>query len=202
MNLTRRQKEIFDFIQNYLFRHDIAPTVNEIRDHFKLKSLATVHKHLKALESRGWIKRDRQKARAIELLNIDVQRNFDIPLLGLIAAGQPILALENPDTLSIPEDMIGRKETFALKVTGNSMIEDGIHDGDFIIVESRDVFQNGEIVVALIKQDESTVKRIYQEKSMIRLQPSNAEMNPIILPAKDVQVRGVVIGLIRKYQRF
>jgi len=202
MNLTPRQKEIFEFIQSYLGRCGVAPTVSEIRMHFKLNSLATVHKHLKALERRGWIHRSKNQARAIELSPRSALGVLEVPLFGLIAAGQPIEALEAPETLGIPEDLLGRQETFALQVTGNSMIEDGIHDGDFIIVESKTQARDGEIVVALINNEEATVKRFYREGSQVRLQPSNEKMDPIYVKTAQVQVRGVVIGLIRKYRKF
>lgn len=200
MNLTLRQRQILEFVQNYIDARQVAPTVNEIRDHFKLGSLATVHKHLKALESRGWIRRGFNQARAIQMIPVSNSTGMDIPLLGLIAAGQPITALETPDVLSIPEDMMGHQETFALKVTGNSMVNDGIHDGDFIIVESRPHAQDGEIVVALIDGQDATVKRFYREGGIIRLQPSNDQMDAIFVEANRVLIRGVVIGLIRKYR--
>jgi len=200
MNLTQRQSEILEFIKSYLNRAGLAPTVNEIRDHFNLNSLATVHKHLKALERRRRIVRSKNHARAIELISEDPPGMADIPLLGLISAGQPIEALEIPDSLAIPEDMLGRSDTFALQVNGDSMIEDGIHDGDFIIVESRIQAREGEIVVALIEGEEATVKRFYNEGEHIRLQPSNRTMDPIYVEAEAVQIRGVVIGLIRKYR--
>jgi repressor LexA len=200
MNLTQRQKEIFQFIRTYLRSHGVAPTVDEIRQNFGLRSVATVHKHLQALEKRDCIRRSKNRARAIDL--IPMQGNaVDIPLVGLIAAGMPIAALENPDTLAIPEDMIGRSDTYALKVTGDSMIEDGIHEGDYIIIESRLDVRDGEIVIALIDGDEATVKRFFHEGHVVRLQPSNSDMDPIYIPTERVQIQGVVIGLIRKYLR-
>lgn len=202
MNLTPRQREILEYIRHYIQKCRVAPTVNEIRDHFRLNSTATVHKHLKALESRGVIHRSRQKARAIELLSSPMTSNFEIPLLGAIAAGQPIAALETPDTLAIPEDMLGHSETYALRVQGNSMIDDGINDGDYVIIESRSDARDGEIVVALIHDDEATIKRFFREGGRIRLQPSNSTMSPMIYSGSEIQIRGVVIGLIRKYKSF
>ncbi len=201
MNLTPRQKQILEYIQQYIGHKGVAPTVNEIRDHFHLGSLATVHKHLQALEHRGALKRDPRRARAMDIVPVSALPGVDIPMLGLIAAGQPITALENPDTLAIPEDMLGRRETYALKVTGHSMIGDGIHDGDFLIVESRQTAEDGEIVVALIGGTDATVKRFFREGRRIRLQPSNDAMEPIYVSDTEVMIRGVVIGLIRKYQR-
>jgi repressor LexA len=200
MNLTRRQKEIFEYIKGYLEMQGVAPTVTEIKRQFNLGSVATVHKHLKALEIRECIRREKNRARAIELVPVHEVLGITIPLLGLIAAGQPIAALETPDILSIPEDMMGRTETYALRVTGNSMIEDGIHDGDFIIIESRSEVRDGEIVIALIDGEEATVKRFYREGAVVRLQPSNSQMAPIFAPVDSIKIQGVVIGLIRKYR--
>jgi len=200
MNLTARQKEIYDFIQSYIYSHGIAPSVTEIRDKFNLGSLGTIHKHLKALEKRGCIRRSKGHARAIEIVNDSQSVSYNIPMLGLIAAGSPIEALEIPDTLAIPEEMLGHGSTFSLQVNGDSMIEDGINDGDYIIVESRSHASNGEIVVALIDGNEATVKRFFAEGDKIRLQPSNKNMSPILVAANTVTIRGVVIGLIRKYR--
>ncbi|MBN1297279.1 transcriptional repressor LexA [bacterium] len=200
MNLTARQREILDFITDYITRHGLAPSVTEIKDRFQLGSLGTVHKHLKALESRGCIRRSKGCARAIEVIRLPSSRICEVPMLGLIAAGSPIEALEIPDSLSIPEDMLGRGQTYSLQVNGDSMIEDGIHDEDFIIVESRSEARNGEIVVAVVDESEATVKRWYREGDRVRLQPSNATMQPIVVSAASVKIRGVVIGLIRKYR--
>jgi repressor LexA len=200
MNLTARQKEILEFIKRYLDRHGIAPTVTEIRNHFNLGSLSTVHKHLKALEKRGCIRRSKGQARAISIRREMSDGVLDVPMLGYIAAGEPIQAFEVPEVLSIPEDMLGRGDTFSLQVNGDSMIEDGINDGDFLIVESRNQAKDGEIVVALVNGDDATVKRYYREGSKIRLQPSNRMMQPIYVPGDSLVIRGVVIGLMRKYR--
>ncbi|MBN1879075.1 transcriptional repressor LexA [bacterium] len=200
MNLTARQKEIFNYIKDFIQNRGIAPSVSEIRDFFHLGSLGTVHKHLKALERRGCIQRSKGYARAIELCVESRADSLDVPMLGLIAAGSPIQAFEVPETISIPEDMLGRGKTFSLQVNGESMIEDGINDGDFLIVESRSTAHDGEIVVALVDGDDATVKRYYREGRNIRLQPSNKTMSPILVPGDSVEIRGVVIGLIRKYR--
>ncbi len=200
MNLTARQKQILDYIQRYLTRHGIAPTVMEIRNFFNLSSLSTVHKHLKALEKRGCIKRSKGQARAIHICRNESGVYQEIPMLGYIAAGEPIQAFDIPETLSIPDDMLGRGDTFSLQVNGDSMIEDGIHDGDFLIVESRNQAKDGEIVVALVNGDDATVKRYYREGLNIRLQPSNRMMEPIYVSGDALVIRGVVIGLMRKYR--
>ncbi len=200
MNLTARQKQILDYIQRYLTRHGIAPTVMEIRNFFNLSSLSTVHKHLKALEKRGCIQRSKGQARAIHICRNESGVYQEIPMLGYIAAGEPIQAFDIPETLSIPDDMLGRGDTFSLQVNGDSMIEDGIHDGDFLIVESRNQAKDGEIVVALVNGDDATVKRYYREGLNIRLQPSNRMMEPIYVSGDALVIRGVVIGLMRKYR--
>lgn len=200
MNLTARQKEIFEYIREFIRARGIAPSVSEIRDFFHLGSLGTVHKHLKALERRGCIQRSKGFARAIELKSVPSLEGFEIPMLGLIAAGSPIQACEVPETISIPQDMLGRGQTFSLQVKGESMIDDGIHDGDYLIVESRKSAYDGEIVVALVNGEDATVKRFYREGRDIRLQPSNKQMAPIIVNGESVEIRGVVIGLIRKYR--
>lgn len=200
MNLTARQKEIFNYVKKYLTVHGIAPTVMEIRDHFHLGSLSTVHKHLKALEKRGCIIRSKGHARAIKVKQDPRWVSQEIPMLGLIAAGTPIQAFDIPETITIPEDMLGRGETFSLQVNGDSMIGDGIHDGDFLIVEQRNQAHDGEIVVALVDGEDATVKRYYREGKNVRLQPSNAMMAPIIVSGASIEIRGVVIGLVRKYR--
>jgi repressor LexA len=201
MNLTIRQNEILEYIKQYIRDHGIAPTVDEIRLQLHLNSLATIHKHLKAIEARGKIRRGKFKARAIEILSDERTNPNEIPMFGKIAAGQPIEALPMPETITIPDDMLGKNLTFSLQVKGDSMIDDGIHNGDYIVVESRESAKEGEIVVALVDGSEATVKRYYKKGKSIRLQPSNPTMEPIILDAARVAIQGVVIGLIRKYKK-
>lgn len=200
MILTKRQKQLFDYLDGYIARHGFAPTLEEIAAHFKLASLATVHKHLTNLENKGLITRQPNLSRAIEVVQQQRRRRaVELPLLGRVAAGAPIEALEADDTISVPEEFIRRQSTYALRVTGNSMIDDGIFDGDFIIVEERPVPNNGETVVAVIN-GEATVKRFYREKGgMIRLQPANDALKPILVAGKDVTIRGVVVAVMRKY---
>ncbi len=200
MFLTKRQKELFDYLEGYLARKGYAPTLEEIGAHFHLRSLATVHKHLSNLEGKGLIRRTWNHSRAIELVS---QRRasvaVELPLLGRVAAGQPIEALEQTDTIAVPEEFIRRQNTYVLRVVGASMIDDGIFDGDYIVVEERPVAENGETVVANLG-GEATVKRFYREKGgMIRLQPANERMPPILARAKDVEIRGVVVAVMRKY---
>lgn len=200
MILTKRQKQLYDYIDDYIARNGYAPTLDEIRQHFQLSSLATVHKHLSNLEHKGLIVRKWNFTRAIEL--VPRQRKsaaVALPLLGRVAAGQPIEALETNDTFTVPEEFIRRQNTYVLRVKGNSMIDDGIWDGDYIIVEERQAADDGETVVALVNGD-ATVKKFYHEKGgRIRLMPANQSMAPIVVKEKDVAVRGVVIAVMRKY---
>ena len=200
MILTKRQKQLYDYLDDYIATHGFAPTLEEIGEHFHLNSLATVHKHLTNLEHKGLIMRKWNFSRAIELVPRQKKSGaVELPLLGLVAAGQPIEALENNETFTVPEEFIRRQNTFVLRVKGNSMIEDGIWDGDYIIVEERPSAENGETVVALVN-GEATVKRFYREKGgKVRLQPANESMQPIIVHDKDVEIRGAVVAVMRKY---
>jgi len=200
MTLTKRQKQLFDYIDDYIARHGYAPTLEEIGAHFRLSSLATVHKHLSNLETKGLIKRKWNFSRAIELVRQQKPAAaLDLPLLGMVAAGQPIEALETADTFAVPEEFVRRQNTFVLRVKGQSMIDDGIWDGDYIVVEERSTADNGETVVALINGD-ATVKTFYRDKGgKIRLMPANERMQPIIVKDKDVTIRGVVVAVLRKY---
>lgn len=200
MFLTKRQKELFDFLDGYLAQHGYAPTLEEIGSRFKLNSLATVHKHLTNLEQKGLIRRTWNHSRAIELVRQGTAKAaVELPLLGRVAAGRPIEALEAADSIAVPEDLIRRQNTFVLRVVGSSMIGDGILDGDYIVVEERPTAENGETVVATIN-GEATVKRFYRERpGRVRLQPANDAMEPLFVRDKDVDVRGVVVAVLRKY---
>lgn len=198
--LTKRQKELVDHLDAYITKHGYAPTLEEIGRHFGLTSLATIHKHLSNLESKGLIRRRWNRSRALEL--VPQQRRaaaVELPLLGRVAAGAPIEALEQPDTISVPQELVGRGETFVLRVKGDSMVDEGILDGDYVVVQSRPHADNGDTVVALVR-GEATVKRFYREKAgMVRLQPASANVKPILARAVDVEIRGVVAAVMRKY---
>ncbi len=198
--LTKRQKELVDYIDGHIVKHGYAPTLEEIGRHFGLTSLATIHKHLTNLERKGVIRRKWNRSRALEVVPRERRTTaLELPLLGRVAAGAPIEALEQPDTIAVPEELVGRGETFVLRVNGSSMVKEGILDGDYIVVESRAHADNGDTVVALVNGD-ATVKRFYREKAgMVRLQPANDEMEPIIVRAADVEVRGIVVAVMRKY---
>jgi len=199
MFLTKRQKEVLDYLREYIGTHGYAPTFEEIGRHFGLSSVATVHKHLTNLERKGLIQRRWNYSRAIELVPEKKLAAVELPLLGVVAAGEPIEPLETDDTLVVPESFARKGKTFALRVRGNSMIDDGIWDGDYIIVEERQAAENGETVVALVDGN-ATVKRFYREpRGKVRLQPANDAMAPIVADAHRVAIRGVVVAVLRKY---
>ncbi len=202
MILTRRQREIWEYLDDYTASHGYAPTLEDIGAHFGLSSLATVHKHLINLERKGVIRRKRNLSRAIELTPPHkTAQALELPLLGQVAAGLPIEAVEIQDALSVPADLVRHAhEAFALRVTGRSMIDEGILDGDFIVVEQRPSADNGQTVVTLL-QGEATVKKFYREAGgRIRLQPANPDMEPIVVDETEVEIQGVVSAVVRKYR--
>ncbi len=202
MPLTKRQKEILDYIELFIDDQGYAPSFEEIAESFGYSSLATVHEHLSNLERKGYIRKSYNESRSIEL----VGRNngspvVELPLLGAVAAGLPIEAVGDNETLAVPPDMISRRrDNYVLRVEGNSMIEEQIRDGDYIVVQAQDRAEDGQMVVALVGGEAATVKKLYREANgQIRLQPANATMSPILVDAADVRVQGVVVGVIRKY---
>jgi len=201
VHLTRRQKEILDYLSEYITERGFAPTIEEIAAHFGLRSLATVHKHLTNLQQKGLIKRAWNRSRALELVPSDVTvRAVEVPLLGRVAAGTPIEAIHSTETIYVPEDMLGRSETYVLQVKGDSMIDEQIRDGDYVIVENRQSARDGEMVIALLDGENVTLKKLFREAGRtIRLQPANTSLDPIIVDANSVRVQGVVIGVLRKY---
>jgi len=214
MALTRRQREALDMIADFISKNGYSPSFEEIAEGLGLASIATVHKHLTALEQKGYLKRSFNQSRALELApkyyreerinRRESQRRRpetpETPLLGVIAAGQPLETYEQPEAISFPE-FRGAKEVYALEVRGESMIEDHIVEGDYVLVEQTDRVRNGEIVVALVGGDETTLKRFYREgEDRVRLQPANAAMAPIIVPAADVRIQGRVLAVHRRYR--
>lgn len=196
-NLTKRQKEILDLIKNFIKEHDYAPSYREIAENFGYKSVATVAQHIESLNRKGYLRKDPNMARSLQLTPLWDERIFEIPLLGTIAAGKPIEAIRTSETIQIPKDMLG-KDVFALKVRGNSMIKEGIFDGDYVIIQPAQVARNGEIVVALIDNENVTLKKFYKEKNQVRLEAANAKMKPMRL--KKVLIQGIVKGVIRKFR--
>ena len=197
--LTKRQREIFDFIRSFQRDRGYAPSLEEIASHFGLSAASTVHEHLANLAKKGYLRRGWNRARSIEPLVAG--EAVDVPLAGTVAAGEPIEAIEVPESIALPPGFTGRGETFVLRVKGDSMVGDGILDGDLIVVEKRRRVENGEMAVVLVGGSEATVKRFYQDGERVRLRPSNPDMEEIALPAADVEVRGVVTGLVRRYGR-
>ena len=198
--MTRRQKEMLDYLREYIEGRGYAPTLEEIGRNFRLTSLATVHKHLQNLEQKGLIRRVPNHCRALEIVPPPVPaRAVTVPLLGRVAAGTPIEPVEVSESVALPEDLLGRGETFALRVRGDSMIGEGILNGDLVVVESRPEAPNGATVVALVR-GEATVKKLYRERGRVRLQPANARVAPIVAREDEVQVRGVVVAVLRRYR--
>jgi repressor LexA len=202
MPLTRRQRQILDYLNSYSAENGYAPSFEEIAEHFNYNSLATVHEHLTNIERKGYIKRTYNESRAIEILPSDViSRAVEIPLMGAVAAGVPIEVATDNETVSVPEDFVRRAGNhYALRVRGQSMIEDQIRDGDFVVVHDRNSADNGDMVIAMLEGSSATVKRYYRERDgRIRLQPSNDQMQPIYVREDQMQVRGIVVGVLRKY---
>jgi repressor LexA len=197
MNLTKRQKEFLDYIRSYRSEHGISPTQREIREHFGLSSFGTIQKHLKRLEEKGALAREWNRSRGISPA-VERPSSREVGLLGYVAAGGPIEPFPYEETIEVPASLLGKGEHFVLRVRGDSMVEDGIRDGDYVIVSRRPTAQNGQTVVALVR-GEATLKRYYSEGSRVRLQPANAAMKPLLVDARDVLVQGVVTGLIRDY---
>jgi repressor LexA len=199
--LTRRQQQVLDFVERYIGEHRVAPTLHEIGRHLKLSSVATVHKHLRRLEEKGAVRRLTHQSRALAVVPPrETTAGASIPLLGIVAAGAPIEPVETPEAITVPEELLGRGETFALRVRGDSMIDDGIREGDVVIVESRKDAEEGATVVALVN-GEATVKRFHRKRGRIHLVPANARMEPIVAREGEVEIRGVVVGLVRRYRR-
>ncbi len=202
MPLTRRQKEILDYLQSYIHKQGYAPSFEEIAEHFAFRSLATVHEHLTNLERKGYIQRGHNESRAIEMVPVPGQTGAtELPLLGQVAAGEPIEAVVTPESIAVPNDLIPRRgNSYVLRVRGESMIDEHIESGDFVVVHGRDTADNGEMVVALVDGTSATVKRLYREPGgWIRLQPANETVRPIRVHEDNVLIQGVVVGVIRKY---
>ena len=215
MALTKRQRQIYDFIAKFVDKNGYSPSFEEIGEGMGLSSLATVHKHLTNLEKKGLLKRDYNRSRSIDVIperrakaqaqavakmteKAFANAGLSLPLLGRIAAGRPVETLQQPESISL-NDITRSKDVFVLQVTGDSMQDEHIVDGDYVMVENIKVARNGEIVVALVDGSDTTLKRFYKEGDKIRLQPSNTAMAPIMLPAHSVQIQGRVIGVLRKY---
>jgi len=196
--LTKRQKQILNYYQKFIKENDYAPTLDEARRHFRLSSKSTIHKHIEILKAKGYLDKLDYQARAIDISENKKSRDLvEIPLLGLIAAGQPIETYEDKEIITVPKTSIGSGEHFALKVQGDSMVDEGIFDGDTVIIRKQNTAENGQTVVALINGDEVTLKKIYREKNRFRLQPANITMDPIF--TKNLKIQGRVMSVLRNF---
>jgi repressor LexA len=201
MAVTRRQKEILDFLESFVARNGYSPSFEEIARGMELKSLATVHKHITNLEKKGMLDRVHNRSRSIDVLppGARTRSSEKLPLVGRIAAGQPVEACETAETISL-HDVVGNRDVFALEVRGDSMRDEHIINGDYVLVERARTAHQGEIVVALVRGAETTLKRFYTEGNLVRLQPSNVEMEPIYVKAAECAIQGRVLGVLRKYR--
>lgn len=200
MSLTKRQREILDYIESFLENYGYSPSFEEIAKFFGYSSLATVHEHLSNLERKGYLRKNYNKSRSLELMPAEGTLAIDLPLLGSVAAGLPIETIEEQETVSVPHDMLRSGSNYVLRVRGDSMVDEQIRDGDFIVVNSRQTADNGEMVVALIHGDSATVKKFYRERQgRIRLQPANATMQPMYFDESEVRIQGIVVAVIRRY---
>lgn len=202
VTLYKRQKQILDFISQYIQKNGYSPTLTEIAEAIGVSSLATVHEHLTAMEKKGVIKRYEGSVRGIELVDKklgQLTKGIEIPIMGFIAAGKPIEPYTDPNaTVHIsPSLLTGKKRAFVLQVKGESMIDDGILDGDYVVIEQKETANNGEIVVAILENGFATLKRFFKEATRVRLEPANAKMSPIF--AKEVKIQGKVVGVIRRF---
>ena len=202
MPLTKRQKEILDYIGSFIDSQGYAPSFEEIAESFGYSSLATVHEHLSNLERKGYLRKSYNESRSLELTLPDAGApSVELPLLGTVAAGLPIEAIVEQETLAVPPDMVSRRtDNYVLRVEGNSMIEEQIRDGDYIVVQAQEQAEDGQMVVALVADEAATVKKLYREPSgQVRLQPANPTMKPVLVDPGEVRVQGIVVGVIRKY---
>ncbi|MGA2261719.1 MAG: transcriptional repressor LexA [Acidobacteriota bacterium] len=201
MKLTKRQKEILDFVTGFIEREGYSPSMEEIAEHFHFASLNAVFKHLEALEARGHLHRDANRARSIELKRVDAPTAQVLPLYGYIAAGRPMEAISAPESLAVPEELLqGSGVHYVLQVQGESMIDEHIRDGDYVVVNSGSQAENGKMVVALVDGESVTLKKLYREGSQVRLQPANPAIPPLVLDGSRVRIQGVVVAVMRKYK--
>lgn len=199
MYLTKRQRQILDFIKQFIDEKGYSPSLEEIGAAFGLTSPATIHKHVQNLIEKGLLKRGWNRSRSIEVLEGKQEPARELPLMGYIAAGSPLEAVPDPTTIALPWTEAGARNLYVLQVKGQSMIEDHIQDGDYVIIEERETAENGNTVVALLGGGEATLKRFYRENGHVRLQPANPEMQPIVVRDGEFRIQGIVVGILRKY---
>lgn len=198
--LTKKQRQVLDYVDNFIDGNGYSPSFEEIANHFNYSSLATVHEHLSNLEQKGFVRKNYNRSRSLEVVRAEGALAEELPLLGTVAAGLPIEAIEQQETIAVPHDLLRAGRNFVLRVKGDSMVDEQIRDGDYIVVNSRQTAENGEMVVALIGGDSATVKTFFRERDgRVRLQPANATMSPLLYDADEVQIQGIVVAVIRKY---
>jgi repressor LexA len=202
-SLTKKQRQVLDYIRTFMDRHGHAPSYEEIAQGLGLSSASTIHVHVENLRIKGYLTKRWNANRSIDLADGPASDGLaeELPLAGRIAAGEPIEALQDVETITVPANMLGRGPTYVLEVKGNSMIDDHVLDGDYVIVERRQTALDGEMVVALVRGHEATLKRFRRQRNKIRLEPANPAYEPIVLDEKDVAIQGVVVGILRKYKR-
>ena len=194
--LTKRQKQVYDFVKLFIKNKEFAPSLEEVKKHLKLSSVSTAHHHMKALERLGFIKREENQPRSVDVF--ESGQMVTIPLLGVISAGTPIEAIEEKETIAVQKSRLPKSDNiFALKVRGNSMIEENINDGDVVVIKSQPTADNGQKVVALIDSNEVTLKTLYRERNKIRLQPANPNMKSIIIDPSRLVIQGIVVDIIK-----
>jgi len=203
MALTRRQRETFEAIRGFIEERGYSPSLEELGAELGLSSVATVHRHVERLIEKGLLRKDPHRSRSVEPVVEEARPEaVELPLLGTVAAGAPLEVFDQPDTIAVPRDLVARRRShFVLQVRGDSMIDEGIRDGDYVVVESQPEARDGEVVVALLQGREATLKRLQRKGRTVRLLPANPELRPIEVPADEVEVRGVVRGLLRVYPR-
>jgi repressor LexA len=200
MALTRRQREIYDFIRGFVDDKGYSPSLEEIGEEFGLSSVATVHKHVQHLVEKGFLRKAWNRSRSVEPVEMPGVGLASLPLVGIVAAGAPIEAIEDHETIEVPRDLVPKRgKSFVLRVQGESMIDEQIRDGDFVVVEGRSEARDGETVVALVRGGDATLKTFFRKGSKVRLVPANPRMKPLEVPAREVEIRGVVRGLLRRY---
>ena len=198
--LTKRQREILNYLADFIQQHGYAPSLEEIGQRFGLSSLATVHKHLTNLEGKGFIRRSWNKSRSVEIIPTKHgAQSRELDLMGYVAAGEPIESVATLESIAVPEMLIGNNRAYVLRVRGDSMIDEQIRDGDYVVVEDRKTAENGEMVIALLNNAEVTLKTLFRENDSVRLQPANRKMEPIVIRAADLRIQGVVVGIMRRY---
>lgn len=198
--LTKRQKQIYDFVRDHIQEHGYAPTLKEIGDEFGLSSPATVYKHVEQLVQKGYLRKAAHQGRGLELVDPEPVRTVEVPLLGQVSAGRPIEAVADPEMVNLPPDLVGSHPTYVLRVRGNSMIDEHVRDGDFVVVEDRSAARNGETVIALLDGDGLTMKRFFRDGPYVRLQPSNPALEPIYVSEERLRIQGIVLGVLRHYE--